>query len=222
LRQLRAAVRDVAADDEIRVLAVTGTGRAFSVGGDIKAMDGMDAAAFLEMEDLYQCLAAELRALGKPVLAAVNGYALGGGLEVALMCDLRIAAATARFGLPDAELGFSPTGGLTYLLPRVVGLGRALHLALAAEPIDAAEAERLGLVTQVVADDDLIATVETLAARMASWPKTGLAHIKRAFHTASESNFADALRMEVDLDVACFADPETRAALAAFLESRKK
>ncbi len=161
------AVARVAADDESRVLVITGSGRAFSVGGDIKAMDGMSEDDFRATARRYQRLARDMRALDKPVLAAINGYCLGGGLELALMCDLRIAAASARLGLPDAQLGFSPAGGLTWLLPRLIGAGRAMHLALDAEPIDAAEAGRIGLVTRVVEDAELMAATEALAGKIA-------------------------------------------------------
>ena len=222
LAELRAIVGRVAADDRIHVLVITGSGRAFSVGGDIKAMDGMTEDDFRATAALYQKLARETRDLDKPVLAAINGYALGGGLELALMCDLRIAAASAMLGLPDAQLGFSPTGGLTHLLPRMVGMGRALHLALTAETIDAREAERIGLVTLVVDDDVLIAETEALARKIASWPRVGMANTKRAFLAAGESSFDAQLALEEDFDVACFRSGETRRRLAAFLSSRRK
>ncbi len=222
LDELLAVVARVAADDGTRVLVITGKGRAFSVGGDIKAMDGISEDDFRATARRYQRLARDMRALDKPVLAAVNGYALGGGLELALMCDLRIAAASARLGLPDAQLGFSPTGGLTWLLPRLIGAGRAMHLALDAEPIDAAEAERIGLVTLVVEDAELAAATEALARKIASWPRTAVANTKRAFLAAGESSFDTALALEEDFDVACFRSGETRRRLAAFLSSRTK
>ena len=163
-----------------------------------------------------------MRALDKPVLAAINGYCLGGGLELALMCDLRIAAASARLGLPDAQLGFSPTGGLTWLLPRIIGAGRAMHLALDAEPIGAAEAMRIGLVTRVVEDGELMAAAEALAGKIASWPRTAMANTKRALGAGAESDFEAALELEEEFDVDCFRDGETRGNLAAFLNSRRK
>ncbi len=216
------AVARVAADDAIHVLVITGSGRAFSVGGDIKAMDGMSEDDFRATARRYQQLARDMRALEKPVLAAINGYCLGGGLELALMCDLRIAAASARLGLPDAQLGFSPTGGLTWLLPRLIGAGRAMHLALDAEPIDAAEAGRIGLVTRVVEDAELMAATEALAGKIASWPPTAMANTKRALGAGAESDFEAALELEEDFDVDCFCDTETRKNLASFLNSRRK
>lgn len=222
LEDLLARVEQAANDAAAAVLVITGAGRAFCVGADIKAMGGMTDAEFETATQHYQSLAATLRGLDKPVIAAVNGYALGGGLEIALMCDLRIAAAAARLGLPDAELGFSPSGGLTYLLPRIVGEGRAKHLLLTAEPVDAAEAERIGLVTMVTDDAALVDTTMATAERLAGCPRTGLANTKRGMAAASDADFADALVVEAVLDAACYRDDETRARLAAFLAARKR
>ena len=207
------------ADEAVRVLVVTGLGRAFSVGADIKAMDRMSEIEFGRAAALYQALARAARLMDKPVIAAINGYALGGGLEIALMCDLRIAARSARLGLPDAELGFSPTGGLTYLLVRMVGLTRALHMALSAEILTAEEAERIGLVGRVVDDDDLPARAAELAERLCRFPGRGLRNIKRAFHMACDSGFAATLALEQAYDSDCFRSPQTRERLAAFLAS---
>ncbi len=222
LKELAAAFDRAAADDAVRVLILTGTGRAFSVGADIKAMDRMTAEEFAEAASLYQSLARQARALAKPIVGALNGYTLGGGLEIALICDLRIAARSARIGLPDAELGFSPTGGLTYLMGRAVGLGRALHLAMTGEMLDAAEAERIGLVTKVVDDEALEAEALALGEQLASYPSTGMRNIKHAFYTAAEADFETVLNLEEELDSICYASPETRERLAAFLASRKK
>lgn len=222
LEALRARVMQAAGDGETAAVVITGVGRAFSVGADIKAMDRMTDAEFQAATDHYQTLAAALGDMAKPAIAAVNGYALGGGLEIALMCDLRIAAASARLGLPDAELGFSPSGGLTYLLPRIVGEGRAKHLLLTAEPIDAAEAERIGLVTVVAEDAKLAETAMSLAEKLAGCPRTGLANTKRGLAASRDAGFADALALEAELDAACYRDKETRARLAAFLAARRK
>lgn len=223
LDQLIAIVRQAASNEQTAVLVITGSGRAFSVGGDIKhMMADTSPDAFRATANGYQVLAQAMRDLRKPIVAAVNGYCLGGGLEIALMCDMRIAGAGAKLGLPDAVLGFSPTGGLTHLLPRLIGLGRAMHMALVPDPIDAVEAERIGLVTQVVADEKLHATALSMAQRLATFPPHGLAFIKRGFYTASDSNFAGTLALEEEVDIACFTHPDTQKALADFLESRKK
>ena len=222
LEELLSVFRQAGEDPEIAVLVLTGTGRAFSAGADIKAMDRMGDRDFAHMESLFQSLARAARGLDKPILGALNGVTIGGGLEVALMCDLRIAARSATFALPDAQLGFSPTGGLTYLLPRIVGLGRALHLLLTCERLDAAEAERIGLVTEVVEDAALEDRAAEIAAHLAGCPRLGLRSIKRALHAACDAPFEASLRLEEAYDAANYANPETRAGLAAFLESRRK
>jgi enoyl-CoA hydratase/carnithine racemase len=211
-----------AADPEIRVLVWTGTGRAFSVGGDIKEMAAVDEPGFRRAQRRYQALSRVCRDLEKPILAAINGYALGGGLELALMCDLRIAAESAQLGLPDAVLGFSPGGGMTFLLPRAIGMGRTMHMALLTEPLSAREALDFGLVTHVVPDEQLLESVQEMAERMAGFPERGLAYMKQAFYSAAENSFANTLVMEEEIDLACFRSEETQAALKAFLESRRK
>ena len=170
----------------------------------------------------YQVLAKVMRDCEKPIIAAINGYCLGGGLELALLCDLRFAAKSAKLGLPDAELGFSPTGGLTYILPRLVGLGRALHLTMLPDPIDATESERIGLVTQGFDDEVLLQESINIAMRIAQFPAHGLAFIKKGYLAAIENDFDTTLELEEDVDVACFTHPETQKAMVDFLQSRKK
>lgn len=222
LEQLLDIMNQVGADDTIRVLVLTGNERAFSVGGDIKyMMANPTPEAFRTTAHGYQALAQVMRNLEKPIIAAINGHCLGGGLELALMCDLRIAAKSARLGLPDAMLGFSPTGGLTHLLPRVIGLGRAMQLVLLPDPIDAVEAERIGLIMQVVTDETLLETISAIAHRLATFPKHGLAYIKRGIYTAIDANFSATLALEEEVDIACFTNTDTQAALIEFIASRK-
>ena len=197
-------VEQVAADDGVHVLVITGTGRAFSVGGDIKEMDGSTDEQFHVTANYYQQLTRKLRDLNKPVIAALNGFTLGGGLELACMCDVRVATTAARVGLPDAPLGFSPTGGLTFLLQRIIGFGRSLHMALDAEPIDALEAERIGLVTKVIEDDHFLEETHAFAAKIAGWSRGGMERTKKAFYAASEATFTDTLALEAEFDLQCF------------------
>lgn len=222
LEELLSVFRRAGEDPETAVLVLTGTGRAFSAGADIKAMNRMGECDFARLASLFQGLARAARGLDKPILAALNGVTIGGGLEIALMCDLRIAARSASFALPDARLGFSPTGGLTYLLPRIVGLGRALHLLLTCERIDATEAERIGLVTEVVEDESLDDRVAQIAAHLAGCPRLGLRSIKRALNAACDATFEASLSLEEAYDAANCANPEIRAGLAAFLEARRR
>lgn len=221
LEALLSVFRNAKADDAVRVLVIAATGRAFSVGADIKAMEKMTEADFSKAASLYQILALEARNLDKPILGAINGFAFGGGLEVALMCDLRIAGRSAKLGLPDAKLGFSPTGGLTYLLVRMVGLTRAMDMALTTDALTAEESERAGLVSRVVEDDGLQQETEALAERIAAFPQTGLRNIKRAFYMAAESNFASTLVLEEAYDADCFRSDDTQEQLRLFIESRR-
>ena len=223
LDELLFIVKKCTEDDSICSLLITGDGRAFSVGGDIKHMlADPRAEVFRETAHAYQVLAKAMWNCQKPIIAAINGYCLGGGLELALMCDIRIAAESARLGLPDAKLGFSPTGGLTYILPRLIGLGRAIRLTLVPDPIDANEAERIGLVTDVVDDNILIKESMKFAERFSQLPAHGLAFIKKGYLEALQNSFDETLELEERVDVACFTHAATQQALADFLQSRKK
>ena len=222
LKALEAAFDRAAADEKVRVLLLSGSGRAFSVGADIKAMDKMSDKEFAEATACYQSLCRKARALEKAVIAALNGYVLGGGFEIALIADLRLAGHSAQLGLPDAEMGFSPSGGLTYLLNHVVGAGRALHLLLTCERLSADQALDIGLVTGVVDDDELEATAISLARKIAAFPPTGIRNIKHGMNAALESSLEATLELEARLDLECYRSKETRAALRAFLDSRRK
>lgn len=222
LKRLLGIFRQVKQDKDINVLVIAASGRAFSVGADIKAMETMSEADFAKAASLYQSLALDARNLDKPILGAINGFTLGGGLEVALMCDMRIAGRSAKLGLPDAQLGFSPTGGLTWLLVRMVGLSRAMDMALSTDMLDAEQALGAGLVTRVVEDDKLQKEVEEMAIRIASFPKTGLRNIKRSFYMAAESNFSSTLMLEEAYDSDCFRSKETQEQLRAFINSRRQ
>ncbi len=222
LEELLGLFRTAKYNPDIRVIVLTGKGRAFSVGADIKAMDKMSEEDFAKAASLYQALAREALSLDKPILCAINGFALGGGLEVALMCDLRIAGASAKLGLPDAYMGFSPTGGLTWLLTKMVGLSVAMDMALTTDKLNAEESKRVGLVSRVVKDDQLESTVRELAERIAEFPKRGLRNIKRSFYMAADADFQSVLTLEESYDSDCFRSDETQAALKNFIESRRK
>jgi enoyl-CoA hydratase/carnithine racemase len=147
----------------------------------------------------------------------VHGYALAGGFELALICDVRLAARGTVFGLPDTPLGLSPTSGLTYLLPRIVGLGRALDLTLSAENIEAEEALRIGLVGRVCEADALMAEAERYARKVASYPSVGVAHAKRGFYDALDGDHATATRREEERELDCFRSPEVQQRFRDFL-----
>jgi len=216
------AVEAIGRSETIGAAVLTGRGRAFSTGGDITAMHAMDERQFADTISRYMRLSAAFRACPKPIVAAIHGYALAGGFELALMCDVRFAATGTQFGLPDTPLGLSPTSGMTYLLPRIVGLGRALYLALGAENIDAEEAERIGLVSRVVAEEDLVAEAEAFAHRVASYPRVGVGWTKRTFHDGLDLDFDAATRLETEAEVDSFRSPETRERFQAFVDRKRR
>lgn len=209
-------------NDDVRCVVLAAEGRAFCVGADIKAMDTMSDDEFAKAAELYQSITRAARALDQPILAAINGYALGGGLEIALIADVRIAAQSARLGLPDAQLGFSPTGGLTYLLNKLVGTGWAMHMAMTCEVLSADKALGIGLVTEVVEDHRLEIRAKQLAIQMASYPRVGIRNIKHGFNFAADADLAATLLLEAQYDSVCYADPDTRANLKAFIDARNK
>jgi enoyl-CoA hydratase/carnithine racemase len=137
------------------------------------------------------------------------------------MCDVRFAAKGTQFGLPDTPLGLSPTSGMTWLLPRIVGLGRALDLALGAENIDAVEAERIGLVSRVCEPEVLLDEAEVFAHRIAAYPRIGVGWTKRLVHRAWDTDFAAATRSEEEAELDCFRSPDTRGRLQAFVDRRR-
>ena len=212
-----AALRD---EREVRVVVLTGAGdRAFVAGADI--------AEFAERTPLEQRQAMlpprifELVAeFPKPVIAMINGFALGGGCELALACDLRIAAASARLGQPEIRLGLIPGGGGTQRLPRLVGAGRALRLILTGEVIDATEALRLGLVDEVVPDDALRERTLELARAIAEQSPVAVRLAKEAVRAALELPLAAGLAHERELFVTAFGSEDKAEGVAAFLEKR--
>ena len=220
LDRLLAWLDAAAREGEIGALVLTGSGRAFSAGADIGEMERLDDAGFAANTARYQALAAACRALPKPLLAAVNGFALGGGLELACMCDLRLAAASARFALPDAELGFSVSGGLSWYLPRQIGLGRTLDLYLTGRTLDAGEALAAGLVAETMADAALEGRAQALAERLAGLPPVGIANMKALLYRPG-GDFDAVLADEARRDGICFADAEVRRRLTAFLAARR-
>lgn len=204
------------ADETARVVVLRGAGRAFCAGADIDALSAMAEADFADIIGGFMTLARAVREAPQIVIAAVHGYAMAGGFELALLADLRLATPEAVFGLPDAALGLSPTSGMTWLLPRIIGLGRALHLTLTGERIDGREAERIGLVTGLAAEAELVPAATALAERLAGYPRAALIETKAVFRAALEGDFTAALAVETRAELACFREPETRAALAAF------
>lgn len=215
---LRVAVERAGNDRSVGCLLITSSGRSFSAGGDLTAMLAMDTTAFRAYIEQLQALSLAMWRLPIPSVAALNGHVLAGGFELAIECDIRIAADDVTFGLPDTTIGLSPTSGMTFLLPRIVGEGWARHLLLTGETIDVRTAERIGLVTRVVGGGELQSAALALAQSIAAQPPEGLRHIRAVLDRAASGSLEDALAAEVEAEVACFGTPEFQASLRAFAE----
>ncbi|GGJ02528.1 crotonase [Alicyclobacillus cellulosilyticus] len=219
LAQLAAALDELAHDPSVRVVLIRGAGRAFAAGADIAEMAGLAPEQAAELAARGQAVFARLERMRQPVIALVHGWALGGGMELAMACDLRIAAESARFGQPEVTLGILPGFGGTQRLPRLVGLGRAMALLLRGEPVTAAEALTMGLVNEVVPDDALEEAGMRWAERLAALSGPALAAIKRAVYEGWAGG-RDGFALEAALFGDLFSTPERRAAMAAFLAKR--
>jgi enoyl-CoA hydratase len=221
LRELARAIREVRRGGGARALVITGAGdKAFSAGADIAAMAAMSAAEGHAYSRLGHEVLARLEALAIPVVAAVNGVALGGGLELALACDLIVASEKARLGQPEINLGLIPGFGGTQRLVRRVGLTRARELIYLGHMISAEEALRLGLVNRVVPHERLAEEAARLAADLAARAPVALAQAKRATAVATDADLETGCRFEVEAFGVTFATEDRVEGLKAFLEKR--
>ena len=208
-------------DAEIRVIILTGAGdKAFIAGGDISHLARLDAEGARQFALLAQRVIDRIETFPKPVIAAVNGYCLGGGNELAMGCDLRIAADSAKFGQPEVKLGIIPGFAGTQRLSRLVGKGRAKEMIFSGEMIDAAEACRIGLVNRVVAKDRLIKEAKALAMKMCDKSASAIRLSKEAIDNGLEMDFARAARYEADLFALSFTTADCKEGISAFLEQR--
>jgi enoyl-CoA hydratase len=207
------------ADDQIGCIVITGSEKAFAAGADIAAM-----ANFTYMDcfkgDYITRNWEQIRSVRKPVIAAVAGYALGGGCELAMMCDFIIAADTAKFGQPEIKLGTMPGAGGTQRLPRAVSKSKAMDLCLTARMMDAAEAERAGLVSRVVAADKLLEETLAAATTIASMSQPVVMMIKEAVNRAYETTLAEGVQYERRMFHSTFATDDQKEGMKAFLEKR--
>lgn len=221
IEELHRAFREAAGDADVRVVIITGEGgKAFVAGADIGELATMGPLSGVLVSRQGQDAFRFLETMRKPVIAAVNGFALGGGLELALACHVRIASAKARFGLPEVKLGIIPGYGGTVRLPRIVGRGRALELILTGEMIDAAEAHRIGLVNRVAEPDQLMEETHALAAKIAANGPIALAMALESVDHAATVSTEDGLRLESDLFGLLASTEDMREGMQAFLEKR--
>lgn len=222
VEELASAVASAIEEPSVRAIVLTGAGeKAFVAGADIAEMAELAPAEAQAFSHFLQESLDRLERAPKPVIAAVNGFALGGGCELCLACHVRIASETARFGQPEVNLGLIPGAGGTQRLPRVVGRGRALDLILSGEMIDAPEALRIGLANRVVAAGELTGTVDAYVELLSTRSPAALARALEAVIAGSECSQTEGLRIEAALFGLCFATEDMREGTRAFVEKRK-
>ena len=221
LLEIDAAVQEAGADDAVHGLIVTGAGdKAFVAGADISEMGALSPLQAAAYSSQGQAVTSRIENLGKPVVAAVNGFALGGGCELALACTVRVAAESAHFGLPEVKLGIIPGFGGTQRLPRLVGKGRALQLILTAATIDAQEAWRIGLVNEVVGLAHLMERAHTLLNKMLANAPVGLRMAMAAVHGGFDVGLSAGLAIEHANFAICVSTQDQREGVEAFLAKR--
>ncbi len=215
------AVQSISTDPSVRVVILTGAGRAFVAGADIAEMETKTAEEARIYSELGHRFMNALQDLPQPVIAAINGFALGGGLEVALACDIRIAAASAQFGLPETILGIIPGWGATQRTARLVGAAKTKEMIFTGRRFSSAEALDMGLVNRVVPDNELMETVRAMTALMCRQGQTALRHAKTVINRGLDLTLDEALRLEIDTFVDLFDTDDRREGMRAFLEKRK-
>jgi len=220
MQELGAALYGFDADDGIGAILITGNEKAFAAGADIGAMKDFDFQHAFKSDYVTRDWE-HIRNVRKPVLAAVAGYALGGGCELAMMCDIIIAADSAKFGQPEINLGTFPGSGGTQRLPRAVGKAKAMDLCLTARMMDAQEAERAGLVSRVVPPDKLMDEALAVAQKIAGYSLPVVMMIKEAVNRAYETTLSEGVLFERRLFHSSFALEDQKEGMAAFLEKRK-
>ncbi len=217
--ELVAALQGIDANPAISVVVLTGSEKAFAAGADIKEMHGLSYSDAIAQD--FAANYVQVARTRKPIIAAVNGYALGGGLELVMMCDMIIASTTAKFGQPEVTLGVMPGIGGSQRLTRLVGRAKAMDMCLTGTMIDAQEALQFGLVSRVFPSETMLADVQGIAQDMAQKSLPALMYIKEAVHRAEEVSLSEGLLFERRLFQMLFGTTDKMEGMAAFLEKRK-
>lgn len=220
LLEIKSAIQEVKDDTSIDVLIVTGVGKAFVAGADIAFMQNLSAVEGRAFGALGQEAFRMIEAIEKPVIAAVNGFALGGGCELAMCCDFRVASTKAKFGQPEVGLGITPGFGGTQRLPRLVGTGMAKQMLYTADVIDAHEALRIGLVNQVVLPEELMDCAKDIAKRILSKGQIAVRLCKAAANEGMQTDIDRAMTIEADVFGICFSTQDQKEGMTAFIEKR--
>jgi enoyl-CoA hydratase/carnithine racemase len=218
LEALRACERD----ESVRVVVLTGAGRAFCAGGDVEYMSGLqksgDVASFRRLLDAGRDVILQIATMPRPVIAAINGVAAGAGCNLALACDYRIAAETAKLSESFVKIGLHPDWGGTWLLPRLVGRSRALEILMTGRMVDANEALAIGMIDRVAAN--LMEETQTLAATIAAAPPLAIAGIRRALDASDRNDLRAQIELESEHQLRCFQSDDAAEGMAAFFEKR--
>jgi 2-(1,2-epoxy-1,2-dihydrophenyl)acetyl-CoA isomerase len=222
MTELLQVVRAAERDDAVQALVLTGAGRGFSAGADLSQSDSDPTLHDVgdALRSRYLPVITRLHALEKPVLAAINGVAAGAGLSLALACDVRYAAESARLVVAFVRIGLVPDAGMLYFLPRLIGPGKTLELAWTGDPLSAAEALEVGMLNHVLPDAQLVGETQALAARLAAGPHKAIALIKRAVNQSHELPLDRVLELEAQYQTIAAKDPNFAEGVAAFREKR--
>ena len=221
LQELDKTIDEVAKDEDIYVLVITGEGKAFVAGADISEMRNMTAEEGRSFGELGSKIFRKIELMEKPVIAAVNGFALGGGCELAMSCDIRIAGERAKFGQPEVGLGITPGFAGTQRLPRLVGIAKAKELIFTGNPIKAEEAEKIGLVNKVVPQEELMNEALGMAKKISHNGQLAVKYSKAAINRGINCDLDTGSAIEVDLFGLCFATEDQKEGMSAFLDKRK-
>jgi enoyl-CoA hydratase len=217
---LRLAYEDARDDDNVRVVIITGAGRAFCAGADIRVMDNGSLGDFRNFMALLAEVWSFIRTFPKPTIAAINGVVVGGGFELTLVCDFRIAAKSARIGSAEVNINQPMTNASTYLLSHLIGEGRAKELGMTGDLIDADQAERIGLVNSVVEPNMLESKAEELAKKLISRGPIAVSLVKKCFARNRDVDIDTAIMVENEAATDCFVSADQKEGLQAFLEKR--
>jgi 2-(1,2-epoxy-1,2-dihydrophenyl)acetyl-CoA isomerase len=218
------ALDAAAGDEEVRCIVLRGEGKGFSAGADLSEVverDGGNPDLGQYLRETYSRLVTRMVEVEKPIVASLHGPVYGAGLGVALACDLRVAAESAKFSVAFVKIGLMPDAGVTFFLPRLVGLGRAMEMSMLGEPVGAEDAMRSGLVNMVVAEGDLAEATAALAGRLAALPTRAIGRMKRSLYASFESDLTTALETEAEGQTFCGYTEDHKEGVSAFLEKRE-
>jgi enoyl-CoA hydratase len=221
IKEVDSVLDEVIENEDIYVLVITGYGKAFVAGADIAEMSSMTPVEGRKFAELGLNTFRKLELMEKPAIAAINGFALGGGCELSISCDIRIASEKAKFGQPEVGLGITPGFGGTQRLSRLVGVAKAKELIFTGNIINASEAEKIGLVNKVVPHEELMVEALTLAEKIAGNAQKAVAYSKSAINRGSETDIETGMAVEKDLFGLCFSTEDQKEGMAAFLGKRK-